>query len=76
MLKPAQALFAEQKEADKAFERDLKLAGVKMDINQRLKEEEAKMGDKKFYASKKVLNVEGNIEFQPESKNSNYVIKN
>jgi len=66
--KPAQALFAEQA-ANKAFERDLKLAGVKMDINQRLKEEEAKMGDKKFYASKKVLNVDtGNIEFQPESK--------
>ena len=66
--KPAQALFAEQA-ANKAFERDLKLAGVKMDINQRLKEEEAKMGDKKFYASKKVLNIDtGNIEFQPESK--------
>jgi hypothetical protein len=66
--KPAQALFAEQA-ANKAFERDLKLAGVKMDINQRLKEEEAKMGDKKFYASKQVLNVDtGKIEFQPESK--------
>jgi len=66
--KPAQALFAEQA-ANKAFERDLKLAGVKMDINQRIKEEEAKMGDKKFYASKKVLNIDtGNIEFQPESK--------
>ena len=66
--KPTQALFAEQA-ANKAFERDLKLAGVKMDINQRLKEEEAKIGDKKFYASKQVLNVDtGKIEFQPESK--------
>ena len=55
--KPAQALFAEQA-ANKAFERDLKLAGVKMDINQRLKEEEAKMGDKKFYASKEVLDID------------------
>jgi len=64
--KPAQAFFAEQA-ANKAFERDLKLAGVKMDINQRIKEEDAKRGDNKFYASKKVLNVDtGNIEFQPE----------
>ena len=64
--KPAQALFAEQA-ANKSFERDLKLAGVKMDINQRIKEEDAKMKDNKFYTSKKVLNVDtGNIEFQPE----------
>jgi len=64
--KPAQAFFAEQA-ANKSFERDLKLAGVKMDINQRIKEEDAKRGDNKFYASKKVLNVDtGNIEFQPE----------
>jgi len=64
--KPAQAFFAEEA-ANKAFERDLKLAGVKMDINQRIKEEDAKRGDNKFYASKKVLNVDtGNIEFQPE----------
>jgi len=64
--KPAQAFFAEQA-ANKSFERDLKLAGVKMDINQRIKEEDAKMTDNKFYASKKVLNVDtGNIEFQPE----------
>ena len=64
--KPAQAFFAEQA-ANKSFERDLKLAGVKMDINQRIKEEDAKMTDNKFYTSKKVLNVDtGNIEFQPE----------
>ena len=55
--KPAQAFFAEQA-ANKSFERDLKLAGVKMDINQRIKEEDAKMTDNKFYTSKKVLNVD------------------
>jgi len=64
--KPAQALFAEQA-ANKAFERDLKLAGVKMDINQRLKEEEAKLEDKKFYASKEVLDIDtGRVVFKPE----------
>ena len=62
--KPTQALFAEQAE-NKAFERSLKLAGAKMDIEQKSKELEGKG----FKTSKKVLNIDtGNIEFQPESK--------
>ena len=60
--KPAQALFAEQAE-NKAFERSLKLAGAKMDIEQKSKELEGEG----FKTSKKVLdNDTGNIVFATE----------
>jgi len=60
--KPTQALFAEQAE-NKAFERSLKLAGAKMDIEQKSKELEG--GG--FKTSKKVLdNDTGNIVFATE----------
>ena len=60
--KPTQALFAEQAE-NKAFERSLKLAGAKMDIEQKSKELEGEG----FKTSKKVLdNDTGNIVFATE----------
>ena len=70
--KPAQALFAEQAE-NRAFERSLKLAGAKMDIEQKSKELE---GDK-FKTSKKVLdNDTGNIVFATEKDIQTVMSKN